>query len=51
MNEEMQSMKDNDVWDLVALLESIEPIGNKWIFRTKKDSNGNVKRFKARLVV
>ena len=51
MNGEMQSMKDNDVWDLVALPEGIKPIGNKWIFKTKKDSNGNVERFKARPVV
>ena len=51
MNEEMQSMKDNDVWDLVALLEGIKPIGNKWILKTKKDSNGNMDRFKAHLVV
>ena len=36
MNEEMQSMKDNDVWDLVVLPEGIKPIGNKWIFKTKK---------------
>lgn len=51
MNEEMQSMKDNDVWDLVPLPEGVKPIGNKWIFKTKRDSNGNVERYKARLVV
>ena len=52
MNKEMQSMnKDNDVWDLVALPESIIPIANKRIFKTKKDSNGNVERFKAYIVV
>jgi len=51
MNEEMQSMKDNDVWDLIPLPEGVKPIGNKWIFKTKRDSNGDVERFKARLVV
>ena len=51
MNEEMQSMKDNDVLDLVALPEGIIPIGNKWIFKTKKNLNSNVERFKACLVV
>ena len=51
MNKEMQTMKDNDVWDLVALRKGKKPISNKWIFKTKKDSNGNVERFKARLVV
>ena len=51
MNEEIKSMKENDVWDLVPLLEGVKPIGCKWIFKTKKDSKGNVERFKARLVV
>ena len=51
MNEEMKSMKDNDVWDLVPLLEGAKPIGCKWIFKTKKDSKGgNVERYKTRLV-
>ena len=35
MNEEIKSMKDNDVWDLVPLLERVKPIGCKWIFKTK----------------
>ena len=50
MNEEMKSMKENDVWDLVPLLKGAKPIGCKWIFKTKKDSKGNVERYKARLV-
>ena len=50
MNEEIKSMKDNDVWDLVPLLEGVKPIGCKWIFKTKRDSKGKVERYKARLV-
>ncbi|KAK7259770.1 hypothetical protein RIF29_25383 [Crotalaria pallida] len=50
MNEEIKSMKDNDVWDLVPLPEGEKPIGCKWIYKTKKDSKGNVERYKARLV-
>ena len=50
-NEEMKSVKDNDVWDLVPLLEGTKLIGCKWIFKTKKDSKVNVERYKARLVV
>ena len=50
MNEEIKSMKDNDVWDLVPLPEGAKPIGCKWIFKTKRDSKGNVERYKARLV-
>ncbi|RDX78231.1 hypothetical protein CR513_41517, partial [Mucuna pruriens] len=50
MKDELKSMQDNDVWDLVELLEGVKPIGCKWIFKTKKDSNGNIERYKARLV-
>ena len=50
MNEEIKSMKDNDVWNLVPLHESVKFIGCKWIFKTKRDSKGDVERFKARLV-
>ena len=50
IKDEMKSMKDNEVWDLVEFPESVKPIGCKWIFKTKKDSKGNVERYKARLV-
>ena len=50
MNEEMKSMHDNDVWDLVHLLEGLKPIGYKWIFKTNRGSKGNTERYKARLV-
>jgi len=50
MEEEIKSMRDNDVWDLVELPEGVKPIGCKWIFKTKRDSMGNIQRYKARLV-
>ncbi|CAJ2644109.1 unnamed protein product [Trifolium pratense] len=50
MNDEMKSMTDNDVWDLIKLPEGKKPIGCKWIFKTKRDSKGNIERYKARLV-
>ena len=50
MNEEIKSMKDNDVWDLVPLPESVKPIGCKWIFKTKRGLKGDVERYKAHLV-
>ena len=42
-------MKDNDVWDLIPLPEGGKPIGCKWIFKTNKDSKGDVERYKAHL--
>ncbi|RVW46155.1 Retrovirus-related Pol polyprotein from transposon TNT 1-94 [Vitis vinifera] len=50
MKDEMSSMKCNDVWDLVELLNGAKTIGCKWVFKTKKDSLGNIERYKARLV-
>jgi hypothetical protein len=50
MKEEMNSMKSNQVWDLVELPNGVKAIGCKWVFKTKKDSLGNIERYKARLV-
>ena len=50
MNEKIKSMKDNDVWDIVPLLESAKHIGCKWIFKTNRDSEGNIERYKAHLI-
>jgi len=50
MNEEYKSMHDNQVCNLVPLPEGKKSISCKWIFKTKKDSEGNVERYKTRLV-
>ncbi|KAL4383566.1 hypothetical protein GQ457_15G010160 [Hibiscus cannabinus] len=50
MKDEMNSMKNNEVWDLVSLPDGVKAIGCKWVFKTKKDSKGNIERYKARLV-
>ncbi|GJS84372.1 retrotransposon protein, putative, ty1-copia subclass [Tanacetum coccineum] len=48
MNVEMQSMKDNDIWDLVDLPPNGKTIGRKWLFKKKIDMDGAVHTFKAR---
>ena len=50
MNEEYKSMQDNKVWELIPLAEGVKPIGCDWIFKTKRDSKGNVERYMACLV-
>ncbi|GKB07282.1 retrotransposon protein, putative, ty1-copia subclass [Tanacetum coccineum] len=50
MNVEMQSMKDNEVWDLVDLPPNGKTIGSKWLFKKKTDMDRVVYTFKARLV-
>ncbi|XP_014499207.1 uncharacterized protein LOC106760258 [Vigna radiata var. radiata] len=50
MKDEMDSMASNKVWDLVQLSDDVKSIGCRWVFKTKKDSKGNIERHKARLV-
>ncbi|GJW73233.1 retrotransposon protein, putative, ty1-copia subclass [Tanacetum coccineum] len=50
MNVEMQSMKDNEVWDLVELPPNGKTVGSKWLFKKKTDMDGAVHTYKARLV-
>ena len=50
MNQEMESMYSNSVWELVDLPEGFRPIGNKWIYKRKKGADGKVETYKARLV-
>src|ERR1044072_9535549 len=50
MKDELKFMDDNKVRDIVELLEGAKRVGCKWVFKTKRDSNGNIERYKARLV-
>ncbi|GJT01478.1 retrotransposon protein, putative, ty1-copia subclass [Tanacetum coccineum] len=50
MNVEMQSMKDNEVWDLVDLPPNGKTVGSKWLFKKKTGMDGAVHTYKARLV-
>ena len=50
MKDEMNSMASNGVWDLVELPNGLKAIGCKWVFKIKKDSLGNIERYKARLI-
>ncbi|GJW49988.1 retrotransposon protein, putative, ty1-copia subclass [Tanacetum coccineum] len=50
MNVEMQSMKDNEVWELVELPPDAKTVGHKWLFKKKTDMDGAVHTYKARLV-
>ena len=50
MKYEMTSMSQNKVWSLVHFSDGCRPIGCKWVFKTKRDDNGQVERYKARLL-
>ena len=50
MNKEMDSLSVNEVWNLVGLPKGRKIVGSKWVFKTKKDAHGGIKRYKAWLV-
>ena len=50
MEVETDSMYKNNVWDLVELLAGYQPIRCKWIFQTKHPTQGEIKRYKDKLV-
>jgi hypothetical protein len=50
MEEEIDSIKKNEVWELVDLPTGRKPIGCKWVLRKKFKADGTLDRYKARLV-
>ncbi|GJY85228.1 ribonuclease H-like domain-containing protein [Tanacetum coccineum] len=50
MNQEMNVLLRNGTWDIVDLPKDRKVIGSKWIYKIKYQSNGEIDRFKARLV-
>jgi len=50
MRSEMESMRENQVWNLVDPPDGVRAIECKWIFKKKIDADGKVHIYKARLV-
>ncbi|KAI5338741.1 hypothetical protein L3X38_018013 [Prunus dulcis] len=50
MLNELKSMKNNQVWELIEPHKSQKLVDLKWGFKTKKDKDGKIGRFNARLV-
>ncbi|KAM1415115.1 hypothetical protein ACFX2I_006811 [Malus domestica] len=51
MEEEIDSMLKNKVWSLVPKPAGVtKTVGCKWVFKTKRNSQGNIDKHKARLV-
>lgn len=51
IKEEIQALVDNGTWVLVPMPEHKQPINCMWIFTLKFGADGNLDRYKARLVV
>nr|GEW41968.1 ribonuclease H-like domain, reverse transcriptase, RNA-dependent DNA polymerase [Tanacetum cinerariifolium] len=50
MNVGLDSINRNNTWELTTLPKGHKAIGLKWVFKTKKDANGNIIKHKARLI-
>jgi hypothetical protein len=50
IQEEYDSLMKNGAWELVEMPPGKNIVSYKWIFKAKHDANGNITRFKARLV-
>ena len=50
MNEEMEALQKNVIWELVPLPKGMKPIGYRWVFTVKLKPDGSIDRYKARLV-
>ena len=50
MNEEIESMYFNKVWELIEAPNWVKPIRCKWIYKRKRGVDERVETFKARLI-
>ena len=51
MQEEIcQALKDSQVWNMVVTPLNANCLHPKWVYKTKRDADGNLERYKSRLV-
>ena len=50
INEELETLRQAETWELTEAPPNANIVGSKWVFRAKKDAAGNVICYKARLV-
>jgi hypothetical protein len=50
MESEIQSINKNKAWELVTLPAGHKPIGLKWVYKLKRNADGEVVKNKAKLV-
>ncbi|KAA0026164.1 polyprotein [Cucumis melo var. makuwa] len=51
MQEEIEVLHNNKTWELVTLPQGRKPIGNKWVYKIKRNNDDQVEQYHARLVV
>ena len=51
INNEVESILQNHMWELVDLPPGSKPLRCKWIFKKKMKADGSIDKYKARLVI
>ena len=51
MDTMMHTLMERGTWELTELLECKTPVGVKWVFKVKTNTDGSLDKFKVRLVV
>ena len=46
----MHALAENETWDLVDAPKGVKPIGCRWVYKVKYNTDGSVNRYKAQLV-
>ena len=50
IDEELKCLVDIKTWEAVQRPDGAHVVGSKWVFKAKKDTMGNIVKYKARLV-
>lgn len=50
MDKEIKAIEKNDTWMLATLPNGQKAIGVKWVYKMKKNAQGDIEKYKARLV-
>ena len=50
MKDELKSIEKNETWQLCTLPSGKKPISVKWVYKVKEKLNGEIAKYKARLV-
>jgi len=50
MDDELESLKENDVWDVIPKPVGRKIVASRWVFKAQGNAQGEVEQYKARLV-
>lgn len=49
VNEEMDALIENRTWELTTIPQGKRALNNRWVFKIKRNKDGQIDRYKARL--